>query len=98
MDDDPLTFRLGDLKPHNSLQVQCACGCITAFPFGSLQRKHRVRSDTLVYDLQFRLRCRQCRSRGPFRIGIVDERERVSSTVSERVIVGWEEPRVVCSR
>jgi hypothetical protein len=41
-----------------------------------LQRRHRVPSDTLVYDLQFRLRCTYCNCRRGFRITILDARTR----------------------
>jgi len=43
---------------------------------GILQRRHRVPSDFLVCDLQFRLRCSHCNARVGFRITIFDTRTR----------------------
>jgi len=40
---------------------------------GFLQRRQRVLSDTLVFDLQFRLCCRDCNRLSGFRITIFDE-------------------------
>jgi hypothetical protein len=89
MDDDPLSLRLGDLKRSQTIRVRCGCGRLTEFPHGHLQRRYRIPSNVLVFDLQFRLRCSGCRSRGPFRISIINERDRGSATpMPERVIVG----------
>jgi len=65
------------------------CGRSVEYPPGFLQRRYRLASDTLVYDLQFRLRCRQCNRRGEFWITIFDERSRGDSSKprSERVVV-----------
>ena len=49
-------LRLGDLAPHEVIVVSCPCGRSVEYHKGFLQRRHRVPSDTLVYDLQFRLR------------------------------------------
>jgi hypothetical protein len=40
---------------------------------GVLQRTRRLPSDTLIYDLQFRLRCRYCNTRRGFKISIEDQ-------------------------
>jgi hypothetical protein len=42
---------------------------------GSLQRLHHLPSDTLVYDLQYRLRCIKCRADRGLEIIIQDMRE-----------------------
>ena len=39
-----------------------------------MQRLHRVPSDTLIYDLQFRLRYKHCNARRGFKITIRDTR------------------------
>jgi len=59
---------LYDLGPQEVLTVQCPCGHVARFPAGDTQRKHGVRSDTLIYDLQYRLRRDQCRRRKGMRI------------------------------
>ena len=41
---------------------------------GFLQRRYRMPSDTLVWNLQFRLRCKGCNRRAGFRIAIFDNR------------------------
>jgi hypothetical protein len=69
-------LRLGDLAPHEVLVVRCPCGRSVEYHKGFLQRRHRVPSDTLVFDLQFRLRCTHCNRRSGFRIAIFDERTR----------------------
>ncbi len=49
-------LRLGDLAPHEVIVVRCPCGRSVEYFPGFLQRRHRLPSDFLVYDLQFRLR------------------------------------------
>jgi len=71
---DPRMLRLFDLGPNAAIVVTCACGWITEYADGMLQRRHRVPSDTLVFDLQYRLRCRQCGRRRGFTIAIQDRR------------------------
>jgi hypothetical protein len=66
---DPRTLRLYDMKPRDVLTVQCPCGHISRFAAGELQRKsRRLFSDILIWDLQYRLRCRQCRRTKGMRI------------------------------
>jgi len=67
-------LRLGDLAAHEVIVVRCPCGRNTEYRCGYLQRRHRVPSDTLVFDLQFRLRCSHSNARADFRITIFDER------------------------
>jgi hypothetical protein len=59
---------------------------------GFLQRRHRVPSDFLVYDLQFQLRCSHCNDRAGFRITVFDTRTRGDSSKPrlERVVVAGE--------
>jgi hypothetical protein len=54
-----------------------------------LQRRHRIPSDTLIFDLQFRLRCGQCNRQSGFRIAVADQRGRGDRAAArpERVIV-----------
>src|SRR3546814_4717040 len=68
--------RLLDLQPHEIIVVRCQCGRSAEYGYGLLQRLHRLPSDTLVYDLQFKLHCRQCNRRTSFEIGILDGRPR----------------------
>ena len=63
-------LRLGDLAPHEVIVVRCPCGRSVEYFPGFLQRRHRLPSDFLVYDLQFRLRCSHCNARAGFRITI----------------------------
>ena len=71
--------------------VRCGCGR-SEYPPGYLQRRYRMPSDTLVYDLQFRLRCQGCDRRGGFRISIFDGRSRGDNSKLrlERVVVAGE--------
>jgi len=77
------------LAPHEVLVVRCPCGRSVEYFPGFLQRRHRVPSDFLVYDLQFRLRCTHCNARVGFRITILDERTRWDNSKPrlERVVV-----------
>ena len=49
---DPRTLRLFDLGPDEAVVVTCLCGWITEYGEGVLQRRHRLPSDTLLFDLQ----------------------------------------------
>jgi hypothetical protein len=77
---DPRTLRLFDLQPHHSVTVRCQCGRVIEFLSGTLQRWYRLPSDTLVYDLQYRLRCRHCNRRDGFTIAVVDRDARAASS------------------
>lgn len=93
MDDrDPRTLRLFDLGPHEAVIVTCQCGWVVTYGNGFLQRRHRVPSDTLLYDLQYRFHCKRCNRRTGFKVAIQDRRHiGTSSHLPEpRVIV---EPR-----
>ncbi len=92
IDADPRALRLYDLAKYEVVIVRCPCGRIVEYAAGVLQRVHRVRSDMLVYDLQYRLRCRHCNRRAGFRIAIVDGRSRGDRRIvpRERVIVRGE--------
>jgi hypothetical protein len=85
-------LRLGDVVSHEVIVVRCVCGRSVEYPAGYLQRQHRVGSDMLVYDLQFRLRCSHCDRRDGFRITIFDSRTRGDNTKPrlERVVVAGE--------
>src|SRR5271165_5756746 len=60
------TLRLIDLKPYEVVAVRCRCGRMVHYPNGYLQRHAKLSSLTLIYDLQFRLRCAHCNSRDYF--------------------------------
>ncbi len=85
-------LRLGDLAPHEVIVVRCPCGRSVEYHKGFLQRRHRVPSDTLVFDLQFRLRCAHCHCRSGFRITIFDNCGRGDNSKPrlERVVVAGE--------
>lgn len=61
---DPRTIRLYDLRPDQDVFVRCPCGRVVQYQYGVLQKKHRLPSDMLVYDLRWRLRCECGRWRG----------------------------------
>ena len=86
---DHRLLRLLDIAEHDFVRVICPCGRIVEYRPGLLQRRHRIRSDTLVYDLQFRLRCRHCNRRSGFRIAVVDGRGFGDNSVPrrERIVV-----------
>jgi hypothetical protein len=86
---DDRLIRLFDLAPHEKIIVYCECGWVTEYGRGALQRQHRIPSDTLVYDLQFRLRCKHCNRIDGFGITIFDARCLANSSLPrvERVIV-----------
>lgn len=46
---------LGYLTAHEVIVVCCSCERRVEYHSGFLQRRYRLASDTLVYDLQFRL-------------------------------------------
>jgi hypothetical protein len=55
------TLRLYDMRPRDVLTVQYACGHLSRFAAGELQRKsRRVFSDRPISDLQYRLCCQHC--------------------------------------
>jgi hypothetical protein len=89
---DPRSLRLLDLAPHEGVVVKCQCGRIAEYLAGVLQRRHRLASDTLVYDLQFKLRCTHCNRRSGFTIAILDRRMQGMSShrLPERVVVAPE--------
>ena len=69
-----------------------SCGRSVEYPPGFLQRRYRLASDALVFDLQFRLRCSHCNRRSGFRITIFDNRTRGDNSKPrlERVVVAGE--------
>jgi hypothetical protein len=71
--DDPRFLRLMDLGPNEVIVVTCPCGWIAHYGQGFLQRHSRLASDTLIYDLQFRLRCKTCNRREGFTITLEDK-------------------------
>lgn len=86
---DDRLLRLIDLEPHETIVISCECGRIVEYGYGFLQRRFRLASDMLVWDLQFRLRCKRCQRTQGFEIAIFDERGRGNSArlTEKRVIV-----------
>jgi len=88
-------LRLLDLQPTETICVRCQCGRTVEFPYGALQRRHRLPSSFLIYDLQFRLRCQQCGEAKGFRISVFDEADRNSTVrTTERLVVGEKKPNL----
>lgn len=56
---EPKLLRLIDLEPNDTIRVYCPCGHIVEYRHGTLQRLHRVPSDTLVTDLQYQMQALQ---------------------------------------
>ncbi len=86
---DPRLLRLLDLKDYEHIVITCRCGRSVEYLPGFLQRRHRLSSATLVYDLQYLLRCTHCRADRGFEIVIRDIRNRWdnSKACPERIIV-----------
>jgi hypothetical protein len=86
---DRRTLRLFDLSPTEVVVTRCLCGQIVEFGNGILQRRHRIPSDTLIYDLQFKLRCSHCNRTSGFTISVLDRNFIGASSrlPPERVIV-----------
>ena len=64
------------------------CGWIAEQGPGVLHRVHRIRSDLLVDDLQYRLRCWHCNRRSGFQIATVDGRSRGGWGAKQRERIG----------
>jgi hypothetical protein len=69
---DPRTLRLWDLADNEAVVVTCTCRSVVQYRRGYLQRRHRLPSDTLIYDLQFKLRCKHCNVTSGFKIEVRD--------------------------
>lgn len=55
---DSRTLRLYDVATHEAIRIVCpGCTKIVEYLYGLLQRRHGLRSDMLIFDLQFKLRC-----------------------------------------
>ena len=78
-------LRLYDVADHESISIRCKCGRSVEFIRGRLQ----LPSDTLIYDLRYRLRCTKCDSTDGFRIAVIDRgaHPRVGEGFPEKVIV-----------
>ena len=79
---DPRKLRLYEIGSADVLTVQCSCGHFSRFASGELQRRHKLPSDMLIYDLQFRLRCQMCRRKKGFRILLWDGEPMPSKSAS----------------
>jgi hypothetical protein len=71
---DYRTLRLLDLGRDEMIEVRCVCGWTTHYAPGFLQRRHRMPSDMLIFDLQFRVRCSHCSRRNGFAIQVINSR------------------------
>jgi hypothetical protein len=72
--------------------IRCPCGRNVEYPNGLQQRRFRLPSDTLLYDLQFRFRCKRCNLRSGFTIAVVDRSKspRVGEKFPEKIVVAPE--------
>jgi hypothetical protein len=71
---DSRGLQLWDVRDGQKIVVTCTCGQIAHFLPGVLRRLHKLPSDTLVYDLRYRLRCQKCRSRDHFTVTVEEDR------------------------
>jgi hypothetical protein len=69
---DPRNMRPWDIGQNHAVFFRCSCGRIAQYGPGALQRLHRLPSDTLVYDLRYRFRCRKCNARDSFEVTVED--------------------------
>jgi hypothetical protein len=69
-------LRIHDLEPAEVIEVVCLCQRIVNLTAATLFRLHRIPSDTLIYDLQFLLKCGRCGRRDDFKIAVVDLTDR----------------------
>ena len=83
---DPRLWRLFDLAGDETIAVRCVCqhGNVSYGP-GALQKQRRLPSDTLIYDLQYRLRCRSCGRTSGFEISVIKLRTDRSQLSEERM-------------
>src|SRR5271163_2094551 len=72
--DDMRRTRLYDLAEDERVHVRCVCGASVIYHPGAFPKKYRTPSDTLLYDLQFRLRCGHCNRNHSFEISIATTR------------------------
>ena len=79
--------RLFDLAEDERVHVRCVCGASVIFHPAAFPKKYRVPSDTLLYDLQYRLRCRHCNRNHSFEIAIGSTRMIGSSSQAPPVRV-----------
>ncbi len=88
-DDDIGRTRLYDLADHERIHVQCQCGFIVEFHPAMFPKQYRTPSDTLVYNLQFKLKCSHCGRKAGFEIAIMSRRmvDSSSNFVPSRTMV-----------
>jgi len=84
---DPRIIRLFDLIANDRIVLRCPCGHIIEFGPGHLQRKHKVPSTTLVFDLQYWLKCARCNRREGYEIAIVDTTHRGDNSNPKSVTI-----------
>jgi hypothetical protein len=82
---DPRLWRLFDLARDETIVIRCPCehGNVSFGP-GELQRRRRVPSDTLIYDLQCRMRRQRCGRTQGFTITVLRLRTDRSQLSGER--------------
>ncbi len=90
--DDIRFTRLFHLADHERVVVRCPCGANIEFHPGAFPKRYRTPSDTLIYDLQFRLRCQHCKRRRGFEIAIGSIRRMGTSSapIPARIVVPME--------
>jgi hypothetical protein len=72
------------------------CGQTTHVLPGTLQRLHRLPSDTRMCDLRYRLRCTKCNSQARFTVTVKDTSGRPTSLLEPARTVGI--PRILARR
>ncbi len=84
---DPRTLRLWDLASDEAVVIRCACGRSVHFGQGFLQRHHRIPSDTLLYDLQYRFRCSHCGAKEGFVVSVERQVWKANGAPDDSIVV-----------
>ena len=75
---------INEAYPEVAVRCLCQHGNVSYGP-GALQKQRRLPSDTLIYDLQYRLRCRYCGRTSGFEISVTKLRTDRSQLSDERM-------------
>jgi hypothetical protein len=84
---DPRTLCLFDLAADERVVVKCRCGSIVEYPEDLLQRRYRIPSSTLIFDLQYRFRCRHCNATKGFAIQVCGDPTGNSSIPRRELVI-----------
>jgi hypothetical protein len=66
--------RLFDLADDERVHVRCQCGMSVEFHPGVFPKRYHTPSDTLIYDLRYRLKCSHCARKTGHEISIMARR------------------------